>query len=453
MQLTVSSSHARQRLIAASCALLGASGARGQELLDSAGDTGSGSTVVDSALAYYKESDGRIQAIEPVVNLRHDFGDGKLLSLNLTYDSLSGATPNGALTSDQPQTFSTPSGNSAGNTPEASAVRSEQDGSEGSSTYTVAPGQLPMDPNFHDQRVALGAGYQLPLSRLTQMNIGGDISYERDFVSTSANASIAHDFNQKNTTVSLGVNTEFDSLNPIGGAPVPGTDYSLFEKTGSQSKNDTGLLLSLTQVMSRRWISELNLSTNRATGYLNDPYKIVSVIDPSGATAGYLYENRPATRTRNVVYWENRVALDSAAAALSLRYMTDDWGIRSDTANLSVRWSNSSRTQYLEPSVRWYQQTAADFYMPWIDSAAVQSIDNASADSRLGAFHAFTYGVKYALKRPDESGNSGSEFSVRLEYYQQFVDNKAPGPGSLQNLNLYPGLSSVMLQFGWRFGF
>jgi hypothetical protein len=453
MQLTARPSAARRRLVAASCALLGASGARGQGLSDAAGDAGADSTVVDSALAYYKESDGRIQAIEPVVNLRHDFGDGKLLNLNLTYDSLSGSTPNGALTSDQPQTFSTPSGGSQANTPQANATRSEQDDSGGSTSYTVPAGQLPMDPNFHDQRMALGAGYQFPLSRLTQMNMGGDVSYERDFFSTSANASIAHDFNQKNTTLSLGVSAEFDSLSPIGGAPVPGTDYSLSEKTGGKSKNDTGLLFSITQVMTRRWISELNLSTNRATGYLNDPYKIVSVIEPSGTTAGYLYESRPATRTRNVLYWENRVALDSAAAALSLRYMTDDWGIRSDTANLSVRWSNSSRTQYLEPSVRWYQQTAADFYTPWIDSAAVSSIDNASADSRLGAFHAFTYGVKYALKMPDESGFNGSEFSVRLEYYQQFADHKTSGPGSLQTLDLYPGLSSLMLQFGWRFGF
>jgi hypothetical protein len=454
MQLTTRPSRARRRLIAASCALLGASGARGQEALDN-GDASTGSTVIDSALAYYHEDNGRIQAIEPVVNLRHDYGDGRLLTLNFTYDSLSGSTPNGALTSNQPQTFSAPSGgNTGGVAPGAYAKSSEQEGSGGSTTYTVQPGELPMDPNFHDQRAAFGANYQLPLSRLTHLNFGGDVSYERDFLSTSANVSMAHDFNQKNTTLSFGVSGEFDSLSPIGGTPVAGSDYALLEKTGGgKSKNDAGLLLSITQVMNRRWISELNLSMDRATGYLNDPYKIVSVIDPSGATAGYLYEKRPDTRTRNVAYWENRVAFDRAAASLSLRYMTDDWGIHSDTANLSVRWSNSSRSQYLEPSVRWYQQTAANFYTPWIDNTALQSIDNASADYRLGAFHAISYGLKYALKMPDDLGNNGSEFSVRLEYYQQTADNQAPGPGSLQNLNLYPGLSSVMLQFGYRFGF
>jgi hypothetical protein len=446
------SARTRRRLIAASCALLGASGARAQEQVAAGGAAGAGSTVIDSALAYYHEGDGRIQAIEPVVNLRHDFGDGKQLSLNFTYDSLSGSTPNGALTSNQPQTFSTPSGNAPGGASPSEKVSSKDEESGGSTSYTVKPGQLSMDPNFQDQRVALGVGYQLPLSRLTHLNVGGNVSNERDFFSSSANASIAHDFNQKNTTVSLGVNAEFDSLSPIGGAPVAGSDYALLQRTGGESKNDASLLLSVTQVMNRRWITELNLSMDRATGYLNDPYKIVSVIDGGGATTGYLYEKRPDTRTRNVAYLENRVAFDRAAAALSLRYMTDDWGIHSDTADLSVRWLNSSRSQYLEPSVRWYQQTAANFYTPWIDSAARPSIDYASADSRLGAFHAFTYGVKYALKMPDESGYNGSEFSVRLEYYRQTVDNRTPGPGSLQNLDLYPGLSSVMLQFGWRFG-
>ena len=452
MQLSPKASRTRRRLVAASCALLGAAGARGQDALDSGDDASTGSTVVDSALAYYHEGDGRIQAIEPVVKLRHDYGDGRLLDLDLTYDSLSGSTPNGALTSNEPQTFASPSGKSLSDTSQTYTTASGREETTGSATYTVKPGQLPMDPNFHDQRLAIGGGYQLPLSRLTHVNFGGDISYERDFFSTSADAAITRNFNQKNTTLSFGINEEFDSLSPIGGAPVPASDYALFQKTGGKTKTDSGLLLSLTQVMNRRWISELNLSMDRASGYLNDPYKIVSIVDNSGATTGYLYEKRPDTRTRSVAYLENRVAFDRAAAALSLRYMTDDWGIRSDTADLSVRWSNPSRTQYLEPSVRWYQQTAANFYTPWIDSAAGQSIDYASADSRLGAFHAFTYGVKYALKMPDESVYNGSEFSVRLEYYQQTADNQTPGPGSLQNLDLYPGLSSVMLQFGWRFG-
>lgn len=219
-----------------------------------------------------------------------------------------------------------------------------------------------MDAHYDDQRLAVGGSWQLPLTPLTRASFGGKVSDEHDFLSISANASIARDFNQRNTTLSLGVNDESDSLHPIGGAPVSASDYTLFEKTGHQSKNGVGLLLGLTQVMNRRWLSEFNLSVDRFTGYLNDPYKIISVIDGGGNTTGYIYEKRPDLRTRKSAYLENRVGWARTSATLSMRYMADDWGVHSDTAQLHVRWWNPDHDRYMEPTVRWYRQTAADFY-------------------------------------------------------------------------------------------
>ena len=54
--------------------------------------------AVDSALAYYHEK-GRIQAVEPVVDVAKVFADGQALNFNVTFDALSGASPNGALPS------------------------------------------------------------------------------------------------------------------------------------------------------------------------------------------------------------------------------------------------------------------------------------------------------------------------------------------------------------------
>ena len=89
---------------------------------------------------------------------------------------------------------------------------------------------------------------------MTQLSVGGKLSDEHDFVSATVNASIAHDFNEKNTTLSFGVNDEYDSLKPIGGAPLPGSDYALFQKTGNKSKNGVAALLGVTQVISRTWL-------------------------------------------------------------------------------------------------------------------------------------------------------------------------------------------------------
>jgi hypothetical protein len=425
---------ARKRLMAASCALLGAGAARSQETHMAPPDSGLlEDWSVDSALAYYHE-DGRIQAIEPVVDVAKVFADGQALNFNVTFDALSGASPNGALTSRTAQTFASPSGKTQ-------------------HRYTTAAGQLPVDPDYKDDRIAVGGNWTVPFTRTDQVSIGGKLSGEDDFFSATVNASIAHDFNEKNTTVSFGVDNEFDSIHPIGGAPVPGSDYELAEKqTGGKTKDGVGVLLGVTQVMTQNWLSEFNISIDRFHGYLNDPYKITSIVNSAGGTAGYEYENRPDQRMRKSAYWENRVGWSSqVSTALSLRYMSDDWGVRSDTAQLHLRWTFSNRDRYIEPTIRWYRQTAADFYMPFILNTEKPTTGYQSSDSRLGAFHALTYGVKYAQKLPGLGSRPESEISIRAEYYQQTFDERVPVPAGLHGLDLYPGLKAVLVQIGWRF--
>jgi Protein of unknown function (DUF3570) len=427
------STSTRRRLMAASCALLSAGAARSQEA--SVAPAGSGlleDWSVDSALAYYHEN-GRVQAIEPVVNLSKLFADGESLNLNATFDALSGASPNGALPSHSPQTFTGPSGKTA-------------------HEYTIAPGQLPADPHYSDNRFAAGGNWTMPITRVDALSFGGKFSVEDDFISATVDASIAHDFNHKNTTLSFGLYNEYDSLHPIGNTPIPGSDFTSLVRTGGKSKDGVGALLGITQVMTRTWLTEFNLSVDRFTGYLNDPYKITSIIDAAGNTTGYEHESRPDERTRKSVYWENRVAWSSQlTTALALRYMSDDWAVRSDTAQLHVRWSWSNRERYIEPTFRWYRQMAADFYTPFILATAAPSTGFQSADSRLGAFHALTYGVKYAQKLPGLGSRAESEFSVRAEYYQQTFHAMVPAPAGLQGLDLFPGLKAVLVQFGYRF--
>lgn len=423
----------RRRLMAASCALLSAGVARSEEAPVAPAASGLlGDWSVDSALAYYHE-DGRVQVIEPVVEVSKVFSDGESLGLNATFDALSGASPNGALPSHSSQTFTGPSGKI-------------------SHEYTTAPGQLPADPNYQDTRFAAGGNWTMPLTRVNRLSVGGKFSVEDDFVSGTVDASIARDFNDKNTTVSFGLYNEYDSIHPIGNTPVPGSDFTSLVRTGGKSKDGVGALLGITQVMTRTWLTEFNLSVDRFTGYLNDPYKITSIIDSAGDTTGYVYENRPDQRTRKSAYWDNRVAWSSElSTALSLRYMSDDWAVRSDTAQLHLHWSWSNREQYIEPTFRWYRQTAANFYTPFILDMAKESSVFESSDSRLGAFRALTYGVKYALKLPGLGSRAESEFSVRAEYYQQTFNEEVPVPTGLQGLDLYPGLKAVLIQFGYRF--
>ena len=132
-------SQVRRQLMAASCALLGAGAAQSQEAAGTQKEESPLNRLLegvsfDSALAYYRE-DGRIQAIEPVVNVSKTFAGGDVASLDVTFDSLSGASPNGAVPSNVPQTFASPSGTSL---------------TTGRHLYTIAPGRLPADPHYQD---------------------------------------------------------------------------------------------------------------------------------------------------------------------------------------------------------------------------------------------------------------------------------------------------------------
>ncbi|HEY6923562.1 MAG TPA: DUF3570 domain-containing protein, partial [Steroidobacteraceae bacterium] len=271
MQLKSPPGPLRRRLIAASCALLSTSAARGQEVPE-------GSFVgrllkewqLESALAYYHEN-GRVQAIEPVVSASHDYGDGGNVSLNFTFDSLSGSSPNGALPSRAVQTFASPSAQSFANPRRL---------------YSIAPGNLPADSSYSDARAAFGGSWTLPLERLTRLTLDGKLSIEDDFYSGTFAATIAHDFNDKNTTVSFGLSEEADAIKPVGNTPVPLSNFVAFAREGNQSKNGVAALLGVTQVMNRYWLAELNITADRFSGYLNDPYKIVSVLDAGGNTTG-----------------------------------------------------------------------------------------------------------------------------------------------------------------------
>jgi hypothetical protein len=446
MQLKKQRRTLRTALMAASCALLGAAEARSEPGVDG----NDGDWVIDSALLYYKEAAGRVQTVEPVVNASKDMGDDRKLIVGLAYDSLSGGSPNGAIPSRSAQTFATPSGLSLQapsgiaqtyTTPSGRVVARLQK----VTLYTVAPGALPIDTGFHDRRIAGNAGWEQPLGQNDKISFGAGLSHELDFLSLSAHAAIAHDLFNKNTTVSLGAAFESDRVEPIGGAPIPGSDYTRLDKQGNRSKNDASGLLSVTQVMSRRWLMQLNLAYDASHGYLNDPYKILSIVDANGIPAGYRFESRPQDRNRRSVFFENKIALNHDVINFELRYMSDSWQIKSYAADLRYHFAFADGG-YLEPHLRAYRQQAADFYHLYLlqQNPLPQFM---SADPRLAAFDAVTVGLKYAMQLEDHG-----ELSFRLEGYRQTGRHVESGVGQLQGLDLYPGLKTIIFQIGWRFG-
>ncbi len=418
---------------------------------------------IDSALLVYKESGGRVQAIEPATDLSVHGADGQELTLGLVADAVSGATPNGAAPSDQTQTFVTPvkivTGGHSGGT---ATVTSASGGSTVihlpstpgqvstvARQYTVAPNTLPVDKGFHDHRMAFNFGYSRPLDGISLVGFGGGYSIEQDYRAITGNVRISQNFNADNTTVSLAVNTELDSSFPYGGIPTPLTVMSGQLKTPtSRGKTQVGFVAGITEVVTRRWLMQLNYSYDTQSGYQNDPYRVVSLVDPtSGEPTSYLYENRPNNRTSQSIYWDNKFDYGPTVTELSLRYFKDSWGISSKTAEFSERIDLSSSI-YVEPNARWYQQSSANFFHYYlVDNQALPAY--VSSDPRLGKFTSMTYGLKVGFKLTGRT-----EFYLSGDYYRQ-TGNGHPADviGQLKQQNLFAGTNAGFFLLGYTWDF
>ncbi len=421
MQLT----EIRRALAGATCALLGSHA------------TAAGARDWDSeqAVLYYGEQD-RVQVLEPTIFASRRVDDENRLTLRAVADVMSGATPNGATPSDTAQTFTT-----------------------ASSRYTVAPGEAPRR-DFQDFRGAIGFDWAHSPEPGRQRVISGDLSLETDYLSVGGSSTWSWDTRDRLTTVSAGLGGNLDWVFPDSGPPEPlaplATAAVLEDDDGEGGEGGEGgfgqgkaryganLLLGVTQVLTRASLLQLNYAHGEQAGYLNDPYKLLSVVGSDGRPVDYRWESRPDRRASDALLgrlvW--RLPWLHHVIHLSHRYYRDDWGIRANTTELKYHVDLGKRT-YVEPHLRRYRQEAADFYRYYL-TAGEPLPDHASADYRLGAFTSRLAGVKVARTMAD------GELALRLEYMVQSGDGHPGGtPGVLSSYDLYPDLKAAIVQLGW----
>lgn len=426
----------RMTLAAAGCALLGSSPVLAEDKHDV------GDWDISAALLFYNESD-RVQAIEPIITAKKQLDTDETLVLKLTVDSLTGASASGAVPTNRPQTFTTPSGNG---------------------TYVIGGNETPLDDSFLDTRYAINAAWEKPVGKDLTMVLGGNYSYEYDYTSISVNTSLAKDINEGNTTLSAGLSVGFDTVDPVGGQPI--AFAAMQERGGALLRNGTSdnktlldIVFGVTQIIDKNSLFQINYSVSQSDGYLTDPYKVISVVDASTGIPLFnnvsepnlptvLFENRPDTRLKHSLFGQYKRYLGGDVLDTSYRFMIDDWGIDSHTIDLRYRWQLTGN-QFIQPHVRLYQQSAADFYTPFFvdgtQPTAGNSAIEASADYRLGEFTAYTVGLEYGQEHANNS------WSVALEYYLQSGSEPDNKFGELSNQELYPDVDALMVRFIYDF--
>jgi hypothetical protein len=253
-----------------------------------------------------------------------------------------------------------------------------------------ATGLVPLT-SIDDRREAWTADFSRQFGRLN-LTVGAANSRESDYVSTGFALNTLTDFNQKNTTLLVGLSATDDEV-------------KVFHQPERASKRTFDLIVGVTQLLDENTSLVLNAAYGSASGYLSDPYKLIrknTELLPGVFLPLTFGENRPDEREKWIGYTgiNHSVTRLKGAIEASYRLYHDSYGITSHT--LAAAWFQRLGEQFiLSPSARFYRQNAADFYRVSLDGTSVTpgSLPNPagpffSSDYRLAEFDSWTYGMK-----------------------------------------------------------
>jgi hypothetical protein len=438
---------------------------------------------VDSKFMYYQEDNNRIRVLAPSIMKQFETESGWTIKVDGIYNAISGATPTGAppvrraavqaapvyspasspavsvapaiSTSEHEsndeeehdsvfssilKSFSSPKSKfsaSTGATPvigggtttpaaaPSTPASSPASGSSPSSTGTPSTSQsssVPSSPSgdipvadFSDTRWAFNLGLS---KRVGQHSPGTLMSFsqESDYQSLGLSLQDAIDFNRKNTTLLVGGALTHDAINPANGRD-------------KATKDTVDALLGITQVLTPTTLLTANIAVGQVTGFISDPYKVVEL------NGNLTYEKRPDSKTKQIVYLgiNQFITPLDASIELGVRHYGDSFGISAET--LSLAWYQKLGTHFiLSPSVRYYTQTAADFY----DVRFSGSPEFYSSDYRVSAFTGTSFGLKLTWLP-----TSRFSLDTGVERYQQ------KGDDGITDQALYTGATVFIVGAHW----
>lgn len=369
---------------------------------------------VDIGALHYAEDD-RITVNGGTIRLKRKIDEESSLSVRTTYDVVSGASPTGA-------------------------VKIQSSSGASSAGYLT---------QFDAKRTSIGIDWDTSLGELTRLTLAVDRSMQSTYESAGLGATLARDFNQRNTTLVAGIGYSQDLVKPHNGIHY-GMGSIAEDKIRKEddTKGQLDLQLGITQVIARGTLAQLNYVHGWAEGYMTNPYKIISIVNSvTGSTGDYdaVYEKRPRVRDTNALYAQLNQSFGNDIAYLSYRYFWDDWGIKAHTVDLKYRHPLSERL-FVQPHVRYYQQTAADFYRSMLTNTEAANLPQyASADYRLAKLHTTSVGVKVGY-RP----NLGGELSARIELIRQNGEEQPwDAVGIQREAGVFPSLKATMVHFAY----
>jgi Protein of unknown function (DUF3570) len=362
--------------------------------------------VIGIRSLWYREDGNRMKITEPVLWIKSPIGESWEIAASATVDMVSGASPIIV------------------------------------SNATGKPVQIYTGASITDTRKASDISLTRKYGALNEntVSVSAATSNEEDYDSNAFGLNATFDFNERNTTLAFGIGSRRDRV------------MSVTDNTLNAARNAKEFLVGVTQLIDRRTLVQTNLTVTKLTGYLDDPYKRTfsffrDGLSPPLSPVILSRDLRPDSRTQIAWLTRGKRALPNLGAVVSAeyRYYSDTWKIRSHT--IAGAWLQTvNDTLQIEAGLRYYSQTAANFYRPEITQrpGTPNASRYTSSDQRLAAFGSIEPSVKVIVKLTEQL-----QWDISFARYMQRQSWQLGGNGS----QAFESLSARAVQSGLVYKF
>jgi hypothetical protein len=240
-------------------------------------------------------------------------------------------------------------------------------------------------------------------------------SYEKDYTSNTLIGKVSMPFAKKNTIVDVGLIRSWDKISPQ-------------VKHWTADKDVISCDVSITQILGKNLLSQLNLSYSNAQGFLAEPYQVVKIFD---------FQHEDPAYSRTVQYYEpispehrNRVAAglrtiyglsEVSSITMGYRIYRDDWEIMSHTLSALYQRSFSDDKIIMGLGFRYYTQSSAYFYKKHYDTVySYMTVDSKMKEMYTNDIH---FNINVAGDKMPLIDNEDINFISSIRFYWRHTDS------------------------------
>jgi len=262
-------------------------------------------------------------------------------------------------------------------------------------------------------------------------SIGYVNSDESDYKAKTMFASVSHDMFGDLTTISFAFKSgQNEVFRNVKIDDVKQNDPAFNDGLGKADMESKSFSVGVSQIVTKNLVLSGQYEVITDEGWLNSPYRSVRFFIGTDAQ-GQQPEKYPNTRSSNAASIRGKYFLPWRAAVDGMyRFYTDTWGVIGHTAELGyvhpldTKFAGGDWT--FEGRLRYYTQTAADFYADIFPRADFSNF--MARDKELATYNAITagFGATYEFKIERFPWLTKGQINLRYDYmtiaYDDFRD-------------------------------